>query len=1131
MVRFYFKTFFSFFIKTKGTFLQILFLFVLLKNGYSQPTNIDFKNKDLFSKVVINKQVDILNGDTSLKRRIIEKQNATINNSNFISGTSLAKTTSSQPEQDCNNAISVCQNTYDASVSYLGFGNSNEIPSSSSCLGTNENNSVWYTFTTNSSGSLAFEITPYNLTDDYDFALYDITGNNCSDISTGAITPIRCNFSATRGVTGLSSNGINASESAAGINQSSILSTTSGKTYVLVLCNFSSSLYGYKLDFTSGTATIFDNTLPFTQSVIAPCGSNFINFIVSEQIKCNSIATNASDFTLSGTGGPYTISSAIGINCGANSNKIKLSISPILTGVGPWTVGVQAGSDGNTLIDVCGNAMNSSIITFSLSPPNISISGAASICIGSTATLTASGANSYTWSTGSNSLSTSVTPSVTTTYTVKGIVNSLGCSDSITKTISVFSNSIAISPTTQTICEGSTAMLTGSGAQTYTWNGVFSPNPINVSPIVNTTYTVTGTNSCGTYTSYATINVTPISGSITCSPSASICSGSSVTLTATGGNTYSWSPTASLSGANSYTTVASPSVSTNYSLTITNSSGCSRTYLKSIMVYTNSIGVSPASQTICEGASAIIFGNGAQTYTWSPGFVIGSNIIVQPTVTATYSLTATNVCGTYTNSALINVVPISGTITGNPSFSICSGSSTTLSATGGSNYIWSLSTAISSTNTPAIIVSPTITTNYLMSMTNIAGCTRKYSKTVYVYNNSISITPASTQVCKGNSVLLSGLGAQTYTWNTGASTSGISVSPPANTVYTLSGTNPCGTFSSAVAVTVNTISTSISSNPSYSICPTKSTSLTATGGASYVWSPSTTLSSSTSPNVVASPTISTIYTLTATSAASCVKTSTVLVFVSPIYTLTSSVSQPSICIGKTSTLSVNGALNYTWAPSTNLSNTSGSVVVASPSTTIIYTITAANALGCIQNITQNLVLYPNFNLNINSILDENCANLPVNLIANVAPTGTYNYNWYPSTMLNSGSIFNPEFTTSLAGKYDCFLTVTDQYGCIKNDTTSIKIVLCEIKTYSGFSPNNDGHNDTWIIDGIERAIGNEVIILNKWGQVVWEMKEYNNADKVFKGNNKTGEALTDGTYFFVLTTLAKTYKGRVEIIR
>ena len=92
-------------------------------------------------------------------------------------------------------------------------------------------------------------------------------------------------------------------------------------------------------------------------------------------------------------------------------------------------------------------------------------------------------------------------------------------------------------------------------------------------------------------------------------------------------------------------------------------------------------------------------------------------------------------------------------------------------------------------------------------------------------------------------------------------------------------------------------------------------------------------------------------------------------------------------------------------------------------------------------------------------------------------------------------------------------------------------MLCEIKTYSGFSPNNDNHNDTWIIDGIERAVGNEVIILNKWGQVVWEIKDYNNADRVFKGNNKTGEALTDGTYFFVLTTLAKTYKGRVEIIR
>ena len=79
------------------------------------------------------------------------------------------------PEQDCNSAIPVCQNVYTTSTSYSGSGANDEIPSNS-CLGSNEKNSVWYTFNTSSSGNLAFNINPNSSNDDYDFALYDITG-------------------------------------------------------------------------------------------------------------------------------------------------------------------------------------------------------------------------------------------------------------------------------------------------------------------------------------------------------------------------------------------------------------------------------------------------------------------------------------------------------------------------------------------------------------------------------------------------------------------------------------------------------------------------------------------------------------------------------------------------------------------------------------------------------------------------------------------------------------------------------------------------------------------------------------------------------------------------------------------
>ncbi|MFN7015426.1 MAG: PKD domain-containing protein, partial [Bacteroidia bacterium] len=276
--------------------------------------------------------------------------------------------------------------------------NTNEIPSNSSCLGSNEKNSVWYVFTVNASGNLAFNITPNNLNEDYDFALYEITNGGCAGIANGSTTPIRCNFSATGGVTGLSSSGSNPSEDASGPNQSTILAVTVGQTYVLVLSNYSSSQNGYTLDFSPSSASIFDVTPPTVLSVSAPCGSNVITVKFSEQILCNTISADGSEFTITGTGGPYTVTAASGINCGNATNEVRLTLNTPLSGSGPWTVSVGMGTDGNTLIDNCNNALNPpQTNVFNSIPTEASISGDNNICKGQTMALTASEGTSYSW--------------------------------------------------------------------------------------------------------------------------------------------------------------------------------------------------------------------------------------------------------------------------------------------------------------------------------------------------------------------------------------------------------------------------------------------------------------------------------------------------------------------------------------------------------------------------------------------------------------------------------------------------------------------------------------------------------------------------------------------------------------
>lgn len=113
--------------------------------------------------------------------------------------------------------------------------------------------------------------------------------------------------------------------------------------------------------------------------------------------------------------------------------------------------------------------------------------------------------------------------------------------------------------------------------------------------------------------------------------------------------------------------------------------------------------------------------------------------------------------------------------------------------------------------------------------------------------------------------------------------------------------------------------------------------------------------------------------------------------------------------------------------------------------------------------------------------------------------------------------------------------VSDYYSNSVVDTFTIGISYegdCKIKIYSGFSPNGDGVNDNWIIDGIEYYPNNSVFIFNRWGDKLWETTGYNNQDKVWNGYSQiTGELLVNGTYYYIVNVEDKQFKGWVELTR
>ena len=238
-------------------------------------------------------------------------------------------------------------------------------------------NPFWYRFTCYSAGSLGFLITPNNLGDDYDWMLYDITGQNPDAVYTNTSLIVAGNWAGTYGITGARPGGSTKIGCASNpvdnhTTFSSMPNLKVGHQYLLLVSHYTSdSQSGYSLSFGGGSAIITDTTTSHLISADMHCDRQTLVIALNKSMRCASVAPDGSDFIIPSD--PLAIVQATGYGCSSSfdMDSVLITLSAPLA-PGNYSVVSRIGTDDNTLLDDCGNQLPvGESLSFEVLPPHI----------------------------------------------------------------------------------------------------------------------------------------------------------------------------------------------------------------------------------------------------------------------------------------------------------------------------------------------------------------------------------------------------------------------------------------------------------------------------------------------------------------------------------------------------------------------------------------------------------------------------------------------------------------------------------------------------------------------------------------------------------------------------------------
>lgn len=510
--------------------------------------------------------------------------------------------------------------------------------------------------------------------------------------------------------------------------------------------------------------------------------------------------------------------------------------------------------------------------------PSASIDAPSAVCAGATANLSASGpaGATFLWSTGATTAN--INPSISTASTYTVTVTLGACTTSSSTTVNLRPPAILSVAKTDATCglptgSATVTVTSGIGPFQYAWSTGASTATVNGLAAGGYLVTVTDNNGCTATASTTIGNSNGPSASASAPAGQTICAGRTAGLvaTATGGvgpYTYVWSNNATTAN-----TTVSPSNTTLYTVTIRDINGCTAAAQVNIAVNPAPTPNITGNNAVCQGASLPLNGVGGIQYNWSTGQT-NPSIVLSPTSPLTIGLTVTDANGcTAATTRAISISPLpSANINGNTT--VCAGDGTVLTASGGLAYTWN-----TGQSNPVVVLNPSNTTTYTVTVTNDFGCSATATKTVVVTPVPLVNIVGNNVLCAGAMTTLTASGGTVYVWNTGQSGASVSLSPTTNTVYTVTVTSNGCLATASRTVTVNPVPTAGISGIT-AICVGAGTVLNAFGGAAYAWN-----TGSAAPSLPVSPTVTTTYTVTVTNELACTATASATVTLRPVATV------------------------------------------------------------------------------------------------------------------------------------------------------------------------------------------------------------------------------------------------------